>query len=216
MGKTVFGSLFTIMSVDLRSGNVRDMVKTFKFISTITKELKLPYAVAGAVALSMYAKPRNTEDVDVIVFKSDKKKLLNYFDEKGIVYDNADRYQVTVKAQKGITDIDILFGFAGPEVYAIDSAVTMKIAGIPLRVISPEALLWMYLSSDLAKHKVDAINLLRSGKVNTWKLINELEDEDPFLIDILKEWVAEANKVESSYDDAIYAREKRLGRVIEK
>jgi hypothetical protein len=72
----------------------------------------------------------------------------------------------------------------------------------------------MYLLSDQEKHKVDGINLIKSGKVNLEKLSQYLKyDGDDEGLDTLRQWAAKADKEKhSSYSKAV-SRRKALKKI---
>ena len=91
--------------------------------------------------------------------------------------------------------------------------------GVEVMITRPEGLLWNYLISitdnlDKAKqlqHKADAANLLRSGKVNTSHLRQELEATDFTLIDLLDELIDAVRSPKGSYAKTLELRANRLG-----
>src|SRR5213080_4418162 len=118
------------------------------------------YVIGGANALSLYARPRMTVDVDAFVDptrKADIDKLL------------AAEFEVVKiggfhsKFKHADVEIDIRYAGASAEDFALANARDAVILGTKLKAPSPEALLWLYLVSHQEQNFVDALNLLRSN-----------------------------------------------------
>ena len=156
------------------------------------------YVIGGANALSLYARPRMTVDIDAFVDpvrKHDIDKLL------------AASFEVVSiggfhsKFKAADVEIDILYAGAGAEDFAIADARDAVILGTKLKAVSPEALLWLYLNSSNEQNFVDAVQLLRSHpELDLAQLRKQLERHDPGLIGKLEKMLATAREPVISYE----------------
>jgi hypothetical protein len=71
-------------------------------------EDELPYAIGGALALTAWALPRDTQDVDISVFaaKHELPRVIDAFERSGVMLDRAD-------AEKSVARIGMFTGRAG-------------------------------------------------------------------------------------------------------
>jgi len=115
---------------------------------------------------------------------------------------------MTVKDTGTGVETDLLFSPFDPEESGRVTATGEEIFGVNVPVIQSEYLLWMYLLSDQEKHKVDGINLIKSGNVNLEKLLSYLTyDQDEESLNILKQWVLKADKeMSGSYSKSVRRR----------
>jgi hypothetical protein len=134
-------------------------VKQIKAIIGLLKQQKIPYAVIGGIAVSLYGEPRYTADIDinVIINKGDVKNFIlkckrigfalnsrnndNVFDFYGVI-------PLVFKKNKQIGKVDIIIAENLLEYQAIKRAKNKKIDNSFIRFISPE---------DLIIHKIVSI-----------------------------------------------------------
>lgn len=122
------------------------------------------FAVAGGMAFSLYAEPRATQDFDLVIVSSDLEKIkeklkTNGFQEKDF-YDfgkgktKLDLHKFTLKNR----ELDIM---VFPEIsdWLLKSSKQKKLAGHEIKVISPEALVVIKLSSGRPKDFADIFAL---------------------------------------------------------
>jgi len=119
-----------------------------------------------------------------------------------------DEYMLTVEDTRTGVEIDLLFSPYDPEESARVTASIEEIFGVRVPVIRSEYLLWMYLLSDQAKHKVDGINLIRSGHIDLEKLSQYLQyDRDEHSSERLREWMMQAaQEQQQSYSERVKQR----------
>lgn len=168
-----------MLETSVTTGNSRGFKLALEILKDIFDSSKIDYVIAGATALGLYAKsPRNTADIDVFIKKSDKAKFLTKLTNLKIKFKIEDTYQLRIPNIGSGVEVDVLLVFIDPELSAIYSSTKEKLFGIELSIISPEHLLWVYVSSTLEKHKLDAINLIQGGKVSTFKTFGIMKDSD--------------------------------------
>jgi hypothetical protein len=94
------------------------------------------------------------------------------------------------------------------------TATKEEIFGVSVPVIQSEFLLWMYLLSDQEKHKIDGMDLIKSGKVNLEKLTSYLKhDEDDEALSRLNQWIIKAEDEKAgSYSESIRRRKPLKGK----
>lgn len=189
-------------------GNPTYIGQTLKKITDILNENNIEFALAGALSLGIRCKPRYTVDIDLLIHPDDYKTLERLFRHHGLLILINDEYMMTVKDTATGVETDLLFSPFDPEESGRATATKEEIFGVTVPVIQSEFLLWMYLLSDQEKHKIDGINLIKSGKVNLEKLISYLKyDEDEECLNTLKQWTAKADKEQSgSYSKSVRRR----------
>ncbi len=86
-------------------------------IATCLEEDKLDYAIGGALALTAYAIPRTTKDVDISVFlgPSDVVRVFDSLDRAGVMLDRANAQRAVARigmfsARMGRTLVDVFVG----------------------------------------------------------------------------------------------------------
>src|SRR5919204_567414 len=138
------------------------------------------YVIGGAIALSLYVRPRMTVDVDAFVDPARKdetdKLLAAQFEVLSI-----GRFHS--KFKEADVEVDILYAGARAEDFAIANARDAVVLSTKLKAASPEALLWLYLASEKEQNFVDALNLIRSNPALDVALVRrQLEQHEPALV----------------------------------
>ena len=208
-----------LLAYNSTTGAARDLKNALILIKDIFTTIHKDYVIGGALALGFYAKPRSTNDVDVFTHLSSKSKILAELDRRDIKYTKESNSQYIIPATATRSDFDILLGLDDSFEELMFKPNKGLLYGVEVPITRPEGLLWNYLISitdnlDKAKqlqHKADAANLLRSGKVNTRHLRQELEATDFTLIDLLDELIDAARSPKGSYAKTLELRANRLG-----
>jgi hypothetical protein len=156
------------------------------------------YVVGGASALSLYARPRMTVDVDAFVDAARKDEIDRVLaDHFEVVY--IERFHSKFKQDD--VEVDILYSGAPAEDFALANARDAVILGAKVKAASPEALLWLYLVSQKEQNYVDALQLLRSHPALDVALVRkQLEQHDPALVRKLEKMQIEAREPQISYE----------------
>jgi hypothetical protein len=137
-----------------------------EFIGLLNKQ-KIKYMIVGAYALALYAKPRNTGDLDIFVERSENnaKSMLQVLREFGL-----DSLEITKEdfmtegrvLQLGVSPvrIDIMNSIDGVEFNtAFNRLEKVNFGSITANFISKEDLIKNKLSSNRLKDKADAEEL---------------------------------------------------------
>jgi hypothetical protein len=160
----------------------------------------VPYVIGGANALSLYADPRMTIDVDAFVDVRRKEELDRMLAAEFEVL-NIGRFHS--KFRLSGVDIDILYTGAGAEDFALAHPREAVILGTKLMAASPEALLWLYLVSTKEQNQIDALALLRAQpNLDLRGLRKELEREQPELLAKLDKVLTTAREPVPSYEES--------------
>jgi len=156
------------------------------------------YVIGGANALSLYARPRMTVDVDAFVDPARKAEI-----DKVL----AAQFEVVniggflSKFKSADVEIDILYAGAAAEDFALANAREAVILGTNLKAPSPEALLWLYLVSEKELNFFDAVELIRSVPGLDLALVRrQLERYDPARLAKLEQMLASAREPVISYE----------------
>ena len=160
----------------------------------------VPYVIGGANALSVYVRPRMTVDVDAFVDVARKheidRALASEFELVSIGMFHS-------KFKQADVEIDILYSGAHAEDFALANARDAVILGTPLKVPSPEALLWLYVGSEKEQNFVDALNLIRSNpELDLGVVRRQLERHQPELLAKLEKMLTTARQPVVTYEEA--------------
>jgi hypothetical protein len=158
------------------------------------------YVIGGATALSLYVRPRMTVDLDAFVDPAQKDELDRLLAANFEVM-NVGRFHS--KFKEADVEIDILYGGASAEDFALASRRDAVILGTPLKAASPEALLWLYVASEKPINFADAIELLRARPDLDVALVRRhLELRQPELVEKLKKMQTMARQPVPSYEES--------------
>jgi|SRR5579859_8004297 len=158
------------------------------------------YVIGGANALSLYARPRMTVDVDAFVDAASKDEI-----DHALVSEfellNIGTFHSKFK-QAGV-EIDILYSGASAEDFAVASARDAVILGTALKAPSPEALLWLYLASEKELNFYDGLELIRSvAQLDLALVRRQLERHQPELLPKLEKMLSTARQPVPSYEES--------------
>jgi hypothetical protein len=166
----------------------------------VLRDHHVRYVIGGANALSVYVRPRATIDIDAFVDMAHKEELDRVLAKEFEVV-SIGRFHS--KFREADVDIDILYTGAKADDYALASAREAVILGTKVQAPSPEALLWLYLTSDEPRHFADAVEILRSlPTLEIGRLRRELEREQPELLPKLEKMLATAREPVPSYEES--------------
>ncbi|MFN2645173.1 MAG: hypothetical protein ABR570_09295 [Burkholderiales bacterium] len=164
------------------------------------------YVIGGANALSLYARPRMTVDVDAFVDPAEKenldKLLASHFELVRIG-------QFHSKFTEADVEIDILYAGASAEDFALENGRDAVILGTKLKAPSPEALLWLYLASEKPINFADALEMLRTRPELDVALVrSQVERHQPALLTKLENMLHTARQPVPSYEESRERRRK--------
>ncbi len=154
------------------------------------------YAVIGAIALAKHGVIRSTTDIDFLLRPDKKEKVVKGLQAVGFeIEDEPDPSQTIMKDRKTGFGVDLLFASDEPYDSMRQEADIVDLCGGKGRIPEPDLLVLGYLLSPKEQNKIDAINLLKSGKVDVRKILNLVwhsGDRDAFKK--LNSWIAESKK----------------------
>ena len=168
----------------------KSLLETLKKISTALSRADVQYCVIGGLALAMIARPRATEDIDVLVLlNEEQKEKLSAIIHESFRVIHAHEEVVTLGRSKiwrillgdplaGETSVLLDILFAEHVIYqnAVRNALTITVEAIPISVVKPEDLILLKMMSGRAQDLLD-IELIREENSNdldeeyieTWK-----------------------------------------------
>lgn len=150
-----------------------DQLDLLKLVARRLESAGIPYMLTGSMALSYYAEPRFTRDIDLVVQIGPEAVDLAaslfadgfYADADAIRAAVARRGMVNVIHQSTVTKVDLIVQKAGPyHAEEFDRRQSVMIEGTPVWIVSPEDLVISKLSwlrqggSDV--HRRDVVALL--------------------------------------------------------
>jgi hypothetical protein len=123
---------------------------------------QIKYVVTGTVAYGFYAPPRAITSIALLVPEGERRSARRALAISG-------SYQ-SCQPQFRDQDKDIEFylrlATVDPELSGLEDPARHEFADVPILVIKPEHLLWMYCLSDLSRHFAEAIELVKAGQVD--------------------------------------------------
>lgn len=152
-------------------GSPERIEKAARAFSQKLTELGIPHALIGGLAASTWSEPRATKDVDFLVPAETRAAL-------GGTMLGGDVYGITLK--QGTTRIDLLF----PESHEgfLEDAIAVAPVVEGMRVLSPEALVYMKIDTGRAKDLNDIIAMLQAG-ANQKRIRSYLQEHAPDQVD---------------------------------
>jgi hypothetical protein len=148
-----------------------DLLEELKILTQKFDQLGIDYALCGGLALAIYAKPRATLDIDIMVQPDDYSEIKEAVKELGYTMSSAMmefnngavRLQRLSKVDKSTGEYFILdLILVTPEIKnAWDDRKTIEWEGHPLKVASPQGLILLKSLRNSGQDK-DDIEYLRS------------------------------------------------------
>ena len=170
------------MADDPTARKVRPVRRRFGQILDAFEKTGARYALCGATALGAHGARRFTEDLDFFVDGADLEAVLaalsKSFRELARQPAEGPPLQVRLRAKRAKdeagVDVDLMVPVDAAEAWALASSVRAMAFGRKVDVISAEALIVVKLrahlsdpkSADLQQHRIDAVRLLRTGRVD--------------------------------------------------
>lgn len=140
---------------------------------------RVPWALAGAVALEAHGVPRETRDVDIYV-DDRHRSAINVFRDAGLgIAHFSDEVAAAYPQSGGENDrIDVIFPRIEPAASvlgrALQRALRRTLRGVSVPVLPPLALATIKLMSARAKEHADALRLIDAGLTSRRALRAEL------------------------------------------
>jgi hypothetical protein len=137
-------------------------------------DLQIPFALAGALAVSFYGIPRSTADADVVMWVRGSGKtprdILDVLRAAGYsceqrTGDPTDPIRDCIRILDGHGNrMDILLGVRGMEQSSVDRCVDGRLLEVPIRILGPEDLIAMKLSAGGTKDIGDVRGVLEVSR----------------------------------------------------
>lgn len=143
----------------------------------VTKRVRRPHAVAGALALSAHGYTRQTSDVDVFIKHEDLKRWLDEAREEGFKprYIGPGHYALFLPKYKDPElRIDLMMPYDDPERDAIGHAHQKSIRGVRARVMDADYLAAVKAASDRPKDENDVLEMMDRGLVHITRVFDIL------------------------------------------
>jgi len=124
----------------------------FYAVIGVLNRRRIPYAVVGGLAVALLAKPRFTDDIDILINSADIAKVAAALDSIGYMPSNKPftfantaltLHRFTNIENKEFIMLDVLACNDDQHQHMIKRALRKKIAGGFVRVIRKEDLIWM-------------------------------------------------------------------------
>jgi len=148
-----------------------DLLEELKNLSAKLNQAGIDYALCGGLALAIYAKPRATLDIDMMVDSGSLSQIKHAAEELGFAFSAAPmEFHGGAVQMHRLTKIDNDSGehlvldllIVTPEIQkAWDSRFTVEWEGAPLKVVSPQGLILLKSFRGSGQDK-DDIEYLRS------------------------------------------------------
>ncbi len=142
--------------------------RTLLEVAVVLDALKVPYMMVGGLANAVWGEPRATIDVDVTVWV-DESALSGFIARLSETFrilvehplDFARQTRVVpLESREGVR-VDVILGLLPFEREALERAVTVQIAGSPVRVVTAEDLIIMKIASTRPRDLDDARGVAR-------------------------------------------------------
>lgn len=184
---------------DIVTGRRTGLPQTIRKAVAALDRSRVPYAVAGAVALGARGCVRMTLDLDVVVLADDAETALRTLARAGfrgeteLEADEVEPQYVLIDPATGM-GVDVLVGFGEPEVSLVREATRIQLSGTRAQVARREHLLIQYLYSNQPRHLGDFAALVQQGRVSLSRVRALVAKMHPEMVPtLLARWEAAAN-----------------------
>ncbi len=168
----------------------KSLLETLKQISTALSTADVEHCLIGGLALAMVARPRTTEDIDILVLLNEEQiGKLSAIIHEGFQVIHAHKEVMTFGKSKiwrvllsdpfsgeGSVLLDILFAEHVIHQNAVRNALTVTVDSIPISVVKPEDLILLKMLSgrdqdllDIELIREENQNNLDEGYIKIWK-----------------------------------------------
>ena len=170
---------FSLIAFDIASGKENGAPRAAKVIGCLLKEIRVDYAVIGAVALAANTSSgRSTGDIDFLLYSKDRRKVVKALESKNIQFEDTDPSQLEIPPSEfNRFGVDFIFAAeSDPWESAIELANRKQVFGTPLQVVAPEMQLRLLLDdARTLQNECDAKMLVDSGAVDMKKFMLFME-----------------------------------------
>lgn len=147
-------------------GEATNFDKLFRRAIGVLDSAGYSYALAGALALDLYVPPRFTDQINILCQHDEHAQITSALTASGLVITQSAPSIATLKAADAKGHIILSGSDSSAMRYVLMHASQRQVFSVAARVVSPQALLWLFLESDEIQHHADAIALIESGLVS--------------------------------------------------
>lgn len=163
-----------LASLNLVTGADTGLATGLEKTVDVLTELKIPYVIVGGLAVSVYAKPRMTEDIDFLIPDGKVVELKAFSKKHGYTLAPIE-FGYTIDF--GTSGIDLLEATEEFEKQALHQPNTLTVLGRKVSVIAPEYLVLMKLRALRKKDESDIVELLKKFNKDKIKQTKKLVKE---------------------------------------
>ncbi|BBE49662.1 hypothetical protein OYT1_ch0086 [Ferriphaselus amnicola] len=147
-------------------GEETNFDKLFRRAIGVLDSARYSYVLAGALALDLYVPPRFTDQIHILCQHNEHAPIASALAASGFAITQSAPSIATLKAADAKGYIVLNGSDSSAMRYALMHATQRQVFSVTARVVSPQALLWLFLESDEIQHHADAIALIESGLVS--------------------------------------------------
>lgn len=182
-----------VLETDVVSGKRTPLAEVSSTALQALAGRSVPHAVIGATALAARGLPRNTADLDVVVFLEDAFAALGALEDAGFrsltpVEREREPEAMYVLSAHGV-DVDLLVASGEPESLVIAEATQAQVFGTAAPVATLEHLLLMYLYSNQPRHLGDFAAIVTRGGADLIFVERTLQAMHPEMLTTFRERV---------------------------
>lgn len=193
-------------------GEATNFDRLFRRAIEVLDSAGYSYAVAGALAHDLYVRPRFTDQINVLCQNEEHAQIVSALVASGFTVTRTALGIATLKTDDAKGYVVLTGGNSNVMRYALAHATQRQVFSVAARVVSPQALLWLFLESDKMQHHADAIALIESGLVAPEEIHDLLACEGAggalARLDLLQADIQRA-RYARSYSDSVKARLSR-------
>lgn len=194
-------------------GEATNFDKLFRRAIGVLDSTGCSYALAGALALDLYVRPRFTDQIHILCPHDQHAQITATLTAAGFAITQSAPSLATLKAADAKGQVVLSGSDSSATRYALMQATQRQVFLVAAMVVSPQALLWLFLENDEMQHHADAIALIESGLVSPDEIHDLLTREGAnAALEMLEQLQTDIQQARHtrSYSDSVKARMLRL------
>ncbi|MDD4911065.1 MAG: hypothetical protein PHP57_02110 [Sideroxydans sp.] len=194
-------------------GEATNFDKLFRLAIGVLDSAGYSYALAGTLALDLYVRPRFTDQINILCQPDQHAQIVSALTASGLAITQTALSIATLKADDAKGYVVLNGRDSSATRYALMHATQRQVFSVAARVVSPLALLWLFLECDEMQHHADAIALIESGLVSPDEIHDLLTSEGASAaLTMLEQLQADIQQARytRSYSDSVKARIQRM------
>lgn len=194
-------------------GEATNFDKQFRLAIGVLDSAGYSYALAGALALDLYVRPRFTDQIHILCQHDEQAQIESALTTSGFTITQSAQNITTLNADDAKGHVVLNGRDSSATRYALMQATQRQVFSVTARVVSPQALLWLFLESNEMQHRADAIALIESGQVSPDEIHDLLSREGgSAALTMLEQLQADIQQARHtrSYSDSVKARIQRM------